>query len=798
MVATLSTNQAGVPIVFSVTTPATHGFTASVSPTTASTVSGTSAATASATFTPSNYQGDISNVTARIGTSAVHAFSGKVSTIAGNPTTVSWTIAAAATPNFNQGSSYYLTTFGIPLVTGATTMAEFASATGLVVAMSDTYGNPILFSALTNPTIAISVSSGAGFDLGGSALTLTATCLNEAVSCSSGALGNNYYQGYAYGSTASLTAIITGKYPTATSPIVSVSSTSGNFITSTQATSYTVVASSSASPAFGAGSAIKLTATPNVGTQPGVPVTFNLCGQQTGATVCNTGETPTTTGYGGSFSSGGQIGFATSTSGSAGTATATYNIDTIAGNTGNWNATSPAPTNLAPKATISGVTAVNTGGVTTVAGPAASFKSLVYFSDQATLVKTSIVAGQNLYINVELVDAYGNLATNTGITQIQVQLSATAPTTLEATTLYIEQGQKQTLPIFGYDEWAIPASVAVGTALTLTASGVVNGVAVSPTTTLTTVSPLPTLSITSPKPTSGTIYASSTGVSFRGSANVSVGYNPTPLTGVTIASVNYKIGSASWQQASGSHSSPDSFGLSIFVPAGLSTIVFNATDSDKNTVVSTAYQLLVDTSAPTFTFSTASSNNGCVTVTAATAEGDFNTASFTATYGGVAVPAAAITWGGTQTPGTAGSLTATICGLVSQTATLSVTGSTLAGLSTTSSESLTVTVPFADSFTFNTAGATYGTVGAYKGLTVSVTNGWNTAETVVVYATFKSGTSIYVADGTTTIASGQAATVFCVDVLAIPAGSYQVTLSAVTTSNQPVSGPITPFTVTAT
>jgi hypothetical protein len=107
-------------------------------------------------------------------------------------------------------------------------------------------------------------------------------------------------------------------------------------------------------------------------------------------------------------------------------------------------------------------------------------------------------------------------------------------------------------------------------------------------------------------------------------------------------------------------------------------------------------------------------------------------------------------------------------------------------------------VAFANSITFVTSGATYGTVGAYKGVTVSVTNGWNTAQTIVVFATIKSGTNIYVAEGTTTVNPGQTASVFCIDLQIVPAGSYSVTFSAVTTSNLAVSGPVPAITLVAT
>jgi hypothetical protein len=667
-------------------------------------------------------------------------------------------------------------------------MAEYPFADSLAVSMSDPFGNPIAFSALFNPTIAISATAGTGFDLGGVSLITTATCVNAAVSCSSGAIANNYYQGYTYGSVASLTAIITGNYPLVGSPVVSVSSASGNFITGTQAASYTPLVTSSASPAFGAGSTVKITASPNVGTQPGVPVTFNLCGQQVGRTVC----AATTVGYAGSFVGGTQLGFVAST-GSTGTAVATYTLDPTLNNVGTWNSSAPAPTNAAPTAKLA---AVASNSITTVAGAASNFKVYVYFSDQTTLVKSSIVAGQITYIVVQLVDAYGNVATNPGPQQIQIQLAVSPASagTPSATSVYIPYAQSSTNGVgsFGPIQWIVPATAAIGTVATLTATGVVSGNVATGTDAITVVSPLPTLSVTAPKPVSGTIYSSAGGITFKGWANVSAGYNPNTAT---IASINYKLGSASWRQAAGAGTNKDPYAFSVFVPVGLSTITFNATDSNKNTVVSSVYTVLVDTQPPTFTFASATTNTGCTTVTAATSEGDFNPATFTATYGGVAVPAGAITWTGTQTAGTASSLTATICGLVSGTATLSVTGSTWAGLSATNTETLTVTVPFADSVTFNTATATYGINGAYKGVTVTVTNGWNTAQTLVVYATFKSGTSIYVADGTVTLAAGATAPVFCIDLQTIPAGSYTVTFAAVTTSNQAVSAPTTGITL---
>jgi len=153
---------------------------------------------------------------------------------------------------------------------------------------------------------------------------------------------------------------------------------------------------------------------------------------------------------------------------------------------------------------------------------------------------------------------------------------------------------------------------------------------------------------------------------------------------------------------------------------------------------------------------------------------------------------------GTLTLGVSSTLTATISGLVAGTNTLAVSGKTLAGLSGSASASITITVVFANSITFNTGTATYGLNGAFKGITISVTNGWNTAQTIVVYATFKSGSSIYVADGTVTVGAGATASVFCLDLQTIPAGTYSVTFGAVTTANQAVSAPTTAINVVAT
>ena len=96
--------------------------------------------------------------------------------------------------------------------------------------------------------------------------------------------------------------------------------------------------------------------------------------------------------------------------------------------------------------------------------------------------------------------------------------------------------------------------------------------------------------------------------------------------------------------------------------------------------------------------------------------------------------------------------------------------------------------------TFTTASAMWGQSGNAQGVFVPVTNCWNTALQLTVYATLKLGSSTYVLVGGETLAVGQTATVFCQDFLqAVPTGSYAATFSAITTVNDAASAPTTPI-----
>jgi hypothetical protein len=529
--------------------------------------------------------------------------------------------------------------------------------------------------------------------------------------------------------------------------------------------------------------------------QSGVPVKIQVC--------VHSACPATSKGYSGTFSNG--LSSITGVTNSSGTFGAVFTISSKLGATVEMNATVSQPQNGAlPQSFTNAFSPV----ITTGPGSAAKFQLYATFLDgqgpgNSGPSTNTASSGATLYVDAILTDAYGNTVANALLQQIQISMSTSGVSgggLLSATQIYLSSGCSSTnqtgllgscLGSFGPVAWTLPTALG---ASTVTATAVINGVQIVGSITVTTVSSLPTISVTSPKPVNGVIYSGSPFVTFSGKANVSLGYP----SSVTIVSIGYKVNSNHWIQASVAPGNQILWSVPVTMPAGLSTIQFNATDSKGNVAVSASYQVLVDSVAPTFTFSTATSNTGCVAVTVTTAAGDFNTASFTATYGGVAVPAASISWTGTQTLGSPSTLTATICGLVSQTATLTVSGSTFGLVSGTASETLTVTVPFANSITFNTGTAVYGLNGAFKGITISVTNGWNTAQTIVVYATFKSGSSIYVADGTVTIPAGATNSVFCLDLQTIPAGTYSVTFAAVTTANQAVSAPTTAINVVAT
>ncbi len=104
--------------------------------------------------------------------------------------------------------------------------------------------------------------------------------------------------------------------------------------------------------------------------------------------------------------------------------------------------------------------------------------------------------------------------------------------------------------------------------------------------------------------------------------------------------------------------------------------------------------------------------------------------------------------------------------------------------------------PIADSITFTTTSAVWGSSGNAQGVFVPVTNCWSTTQSLTIYTVLQIGLTIYVLEGGGTIGPGQTMTVFCQYFSAIvPVGSYVATFSALTTTSpyQAVSAPTTPL-----
>jgi len=433
---------------------------------------------------------------------------------------------------------------------------------------------------------------------------------------------------------------------------------------------------------------------------------------------------------------------------------------------------------------------------------------------------TETVPGATLFINVIGVDAFGNAVTNVGAEQVEVNIVAspatvsdpnpTIPTSCYDTNGTAGFGCSVGFNSFGPISWTMPATI--GTVATISASGILNGVSItSGTTSITIVAKTPTISVFSPKPLAGVIYSNSVNVQFRGWANASLGYNNCVVqigdcnAAVTMSSLGWKVGSNSWQ-TSGLAGTNAQWSVVATLPSGLSTLQFNATDTKNNVVTSNVYQVLVDTSSPVVTnvtpAGTTLTSGQLFTAKIVDSEGDLNATSVGVTYNGTALSSSAITVSGANNLGS--SVTYTVTAALPTSSgnpghwLVQVTATNLAGNTGSSTpELVTVSVPFGDSITFTTASATWGPSGAAQGVFVPVTNSWPTAQQLTIYITMKSGTSTFVLVGGLTLAAGQTATVFCQDFLAtVPAGTYTVTFSALTTANQAVSAPTTPITIT--
>jgi hypothetical protein len=368
-------------------------------------------------------------------------------------------------------------------------------------------------------------------------------------------------------------------------------------------------------------------------------------------------------------------------------------------------------------------------------------------------------------------DAYGNLVTVAPQNQIQIALAASTGS-LSATQVYIAANSLSTNATGGFGSilWTLPSTV--GTTATITASGNVNGKAVQGTGSVMTVSAYPTINVTSPKPVSGVLYAPSTFVTFQGFANATVGSAST-----TITTVGYKVGTGGWLSLSTAVQHNPLWTVPVVLLNGINTVQFNVTDSAGKTTVSPVYQVLVDSSVPTFGTLAVVNGTSTAKVNVTATQGDLNASSVSATANGTAVAASNIAVVGTNNNAHSVTYVVSVSNLAKGTWTLVVSAKTLAGLS----GSVTATVTVTSTSTGGTPGSfsfpstpIKGKVGPYNGVNVTVTNTQTSALTAFVFAVFhnSAGQTLQVATSTVSVAAGATATAFVPTTL--PSGTYSV------------------------
>ncbi len=813
--AVISPVQAGVPIVFSA-----PGYTSSTFSFTPKTAVTDSTGTAKTTFQPSNKAGDATKVGATVGTTSITASStGTITTIAGAPTKMTWTLGSSA-----SNGNHYITAEGTTVNQGGSTTAYTGALldTTATFSLADKFGNPVSFSApgLTAWTVTVTALSGQGkFDAlglpsiitcinGGTTWKSGSTNLTPTIACPTGSgatLPFDYFQSPTYNAIGELSATITGTYSGSS---FAGAGQSGLLITSTFAGASpvpVVIAPSGATlPNVPAGSKVNVTATltppSTCGSsgsdpcppQPGVPVQLYV------DKATSYESTPGTKDYSTSatFTNGAQS--TTVTTNSNGQASSLFTLDTCAnlpacpnGAHAFFQSNVTSITDTSPPNSL-GISADTAAAVITIPGKPTTFNILVTYDNGFAYPATKAATGATLYLDITISDAYGNSATNTAITQIQIGLTTSCGTScpLSATNVYIPSGKSDTAGSFGPITWTMPSTT--GTTATVTATGVLSGATKSDTASVGIVSPLPTLAITSPTPKGGVIYSSNTNVVFSGEVNASIGYASTGPQTVNIDNVTYKIDNNTVQSAPISTGNKITFSVAATFTTGLHHITFNATDSLGNTVTGQTYSVLVDTATPTVKFTTADNASlgyrATVTATIVVAQGDLNSSTVVATFNGTALHASQVSISPTNKLGSNVTYTVTISGLPAGTDELGLNASSLAGLTGTATGiTVHVSLAFAQSVIINTA--TYGTLGSYNGISVSATNAWSTSQNLVVFAVWKNsaGQTVAVTTGGLTLASGATGTAFAPLAGALPSGTYSVSVFVITTGNNPVS-----------
>ena len=484
-----------------------------------------------------------------------------------------------------------------------TTYAE--AGTEISFSLADSYANPVAFSvAVTN----VVITSSGGDLLAGATLDAALTCgaasttfrcptsgasLAFPLTSGTGVVGYvNYVQSSLYGATSSVSATITTSSGTYTG-------TSGSIITSALDASGSLQAPqvfndtlSAQSPGHNgdalveAGTPVYVVITLSAPVQQGVPITMNFC----------PGCAGTSAGYNTAVS--GLIVSETLFTNSSGMVQESEPINLTIGATAVFNATMAAPETVSTTNTIS-ANALSIPVYTTVGALSTLVINVGANSPPATGPNVSYLGvSATGYVDVAYADSYNNLIPigDAPSTQVQITLAATSGGLLSATNVYISANQVATngTGSIGSIELTMPA--AIGTTVTITATGVVSGKSVVGTAIIKTVSDSPIINVTSPVPVSGSLYSHSLETIFQGTANASLG-----LPGTDIATIGYKVGTAQWYQVSTALEHNVTWSIPVILTAGLNTVMFNTTDNESPalTTVIGPFTVLVDTSAPT-------------------------------------------------------------------------------------------------------------------------------------------------------------------------------------------------------
>lgn len=795
--ATLSSGQPGVPVTWSFangaypTVTLANGnpntgamFTPSSGSTSSPTPGVADSATTSTTFQPSFFAGDSSSLVASLGNSGVTGgcpLTCNVVTEPGTPSVL--TVSVNGGSGASSTKPVYITNFGTPSFATTLYAKVTSTPTNIQGSTTDAYGN-----ALSGVTFAAGqgcqiTSFGGSFDTGTGTSVTSNSQVGPAAKCTVlGVVGNTlpYFQSSNYGSSGYVTVSFTGTFNGAAFTITGTSQTLYTSTFDSAINTVTTVRSCGIITCGASQVAAALTTSATANTisvtytlthaQSGVPVTVIMTNSSfnTGTFVGGTGSAThklnqlcltaggvVCNGVTTSRQTGTNVTLTTTVTAGVASVTATFTVDTLAGDAINAFQATVADPFTTNTANILGVGGTSANGFTTIAGVPATFIVSTFFDAAQTVPTIVSVGGQNIYIDISINDIFGNRATNPG-NQIQISLSASAGT-LSATSVYIASSRSDThtAPSFGSILLTLPSSIAVGTVVTITASGYYP----TATATVTIVSASPTLTVTAPVPAAdGNVYSNTAGVAFKGTTKVSTGLFTTPAT--TIKVVKYQLDGGAWTAATGTAS----WNFALTLADGKHTVNVNASDTAGDVSAMSSFVVVVDTSKPTITAVTTTGSiitaGSPVQFNIVDLQGDLDSTTVVATSNSTATLSVAIT--GSNNLGSSVTYSVSVSGLGAGHWKVTLNAKDLVGNAATAvSTIIYVNVPSGSTFT--SAGASSAVSNGFTGDQVTFKNNAAGSETVNVYFVWYNSANQIVSVGAqlnVVFASGASATFF--------------------------------------